>query len=128
NFREMAPTASILVIGPSDRAERTRSGWRTMERVGVITQAQREAAFKVGAAFLDLQAKMGGAGSMLDWAQTPLAQNDHVHFTTQGYRLLGDAIFIDLMRQYEIFLRARAEIMDSGGNPAGAAVSEPAAP
>ena len=40
-----------------------------------------------------------------------------------------DPLSVELVKnEYEIFLRARAEIMDSGGNPAGAAVSEPAAP
>ncbi len=110
-FRADAPTAALLVIGPPDRSQRTRRGWQTMDRVGVIAEAQRLAAREVGAAFIDLRAKMGGAGSMLEWAKTDLAQNDHVHFTGSGYRLLADTVFSDVISQYDVFLAARAEVM-----------------
>ncbi len=54
---------------------------------------------------------MGGAGAMLQWVKAGQAQADHVHFTTSGYRLLGDAIYTDIMSQYGGFLKARASIM-----------------
>jgi len=34
-----------------------------------------------------------------------------VHFTGPGYRMLGDAVFRDVMSQYDIFLQARAAIV-----------------
>jgi hypothetical protein len=40
-----------------------------------------------------------------------MAQADHVHFTGPGYRMLGDAVFRDVMSQYDIFLQARAAIV-----------------
>ena len=110
-FRAAAPTASILIIGPPDRSQKTRRGWQTMRRIATITEAEREAAFISGSAFLDLQDVMGGPGAMLDWAQTNLAQNDHVHLSTPGYELLGAAIFNNMMRQYQLFLDARATMM-----------------
>ena len=48
------------------------------------------------------------------WAglfQAGMAQYDHVHFTGAGYRMLGDAVFRDIMSQYDIFLKARADIV-----------------
>jgi hypothetical protein len=30
-----------------------------------------------------------------------------VHFTAPGYRMIGDALFRDLMSQYDVFLKAR---------------------
>ncbi len=110
-FREASPTASILVLGPPDRAQRIRRQWQTMARIGIIAEAQRRAALLMGCAFLDLRAEMGGAGAMNQWVKAGQAQSDHVHFTASGYRLLGDAIYTDIMGQYGAFLKARASIM-----------------
>ncbi|MFM2125818.1 MAG: hypothetical protein RL328_2269 [Acidobacteriota bacterium] len=110
-FREASPTASILVLGPPDRAQRVRRQWQTMARIGIIAEAQRRAALSMGCAFLDLRAEMGGSGSMLQWVKAGQAQSDHVHFTAPGYRKLGDAVYSDIMNQYAAFLKARTSIM-----------------
>jgi lysophospholipase L1-like esterase len=111
-LRMDAPTATILVIGPPDRTQRVRKvGWQTLEKVDVIAEAQRQAALANGCAFWDLRAKMGGKGSMLRWVAAGMAQADHVHFTGPGYKMLGDAVFRDVMSQYDIFLQARAAIV-----------------
>jgi len=116
-----APTATILVVGPPDRTQKIRKvGWQTMEKVDVIAEAQREAALANGCAFWDLRAKMGGKGSMLKWVASGMAQADHVHFTGPGYRMLGDAVFRDVMSQYDIFLQARAAIVADIANVAAA--------
>ncbi len=120
-FRAAAPTAAILVIGPPDRYLHTRKGWNPMDNIDMIVEAQRQASLASGCAFWDLQAKMGGKGSMQQWVTAGMAQNDHVHFTLPGYRMLGDAVFRDLMSQYDIFLKARATTM--AGTPESLPVS-----
>ena len=110
-FREASPTASILVLGPPDRAQRVRRQWQSMARIGIIAEAQRRAALLMGCAFLDLRAEMGGAGAMQQWVKAGQAQADHVHLTASGYHLLGDAIYTDVMSQYGAFLQARARII-----------------
>ncbi|MCU1334962.1 MAG: hypothetical protein JWO19_543 [Bryobacterales bacterium] len=111
-LRMAAPTATILVVGPPDRTQRIRKiGWQTMEKIDVVAEAQKQAALANGCAFWDLRAKMGGKGSMLKWVAAGMAQADHVHFTGPGYRMLGDAVFRDVMSQYDIFLQARAAIV-----------------
>src|SRR5262249_11102052 len=76
-FRQMAPTASILVIGPPDRYWRMRNRpWQVYEPVDRIVEAQREAALGTGCAFWDMRAKMGGKGSMKQWVGAGLAQGD----------------------------------------------------
>jgi lysophospholipase L1-like esterase len=72
-----------------------------------IVTAEREAAKVAGCAFLDLRGKLGGKGTMHQWALAGLAQFDHVHFTGAGYRLIAETMFRDLMDQYAIFLKAR---------------------
>jgi lysophospholipase L1-like esterase len=119
-LRADAPTATILVIGPPDRTQKIRKvGWQTMEKIEVIAEAQRQAALANGCAFWDLRAKMGGKGSMLKWVAAGMAQSDHVHFTGPGYRMLGDAVFRDVMSQYDIFLQARAAIVANASSSAG---------
>src|SRR5712691_2969548 len=109
-FRQAAPAATILVIGPPDRWIHTRKGWEPVDRIDLVVEAQRQAAAAQGCAFWDLRAKMGGKGSMRQWVLAGMAQYDHVHFTGPGYRMLGDAVFRDLMSQYDIFLRAREAV------------------
>src|SRR5579872_635015 len=123
-FRQYAPGASILVIGPPDRELRLHSRWDPMDKIDMIVEAQREAAEANQCAFLDLRQMMGGKGSMRQWVTAGMAQYDHVHFTGPGYRLLGDSIFRDLMTGYQTFLKAReqwmAEQPTAPGPPAAA--------
>ena len=125
-LRMDAPTATILVVGPADRTQKIRKvGWQTMEKIDVIAEAQRQAALANGCAFWDTQAKMGGKGSMLTWVAAGMAQADHVHFTGPGYRMLGDAVFRDVMSQYDIFLQARAAIVANASPSPDAAPGRP---
>jgi lysophospholipase L1-like esterase len=122
-FRKAAPTATILVIGPPDRYVKTRAkGWVAMDNIDLIVEAQRKACVATGSAFWDLRAKMGGKGAMKEWVLAGMAQGDYVHFTGPGYRMIGDAVFRDLMGQYDIFLKARETIA-----AAAAAADAPAA-
>jgi lysophospholipase L1-like esterase len=110
-FRKAAPAASILVLGPPDQAiQMGRSGWAPAAKLDMIVDAQREAAAQMGCAFWDLRARMGGKGAMRNWVLAGMAQGDYVHFTTPGYKLIGEALYRDLMAQYEEFLDVRARI------------------
>ena len=114
-FRAAAPAATILVIGPPDRQQRSRKGWVTLDQMDMIVEAQRQAAYAAGCPFWDMRAKMGGRDAMEQWVAGGMAQYDHVHFTAPGYRLLGDAIFRDVMSQYELFLKARSHVIAEVG-------------
>jgi len=113
-LREDAPTATILVVGPPDRYLHSRKGWMVLENVDMIVEAQREAALAEGCAFWDMRAKMGGKGSMKQWVQAGMGQLDYVHFTAPGYKKIGDAVFRDLMSQYDIFVNAREALAKAG--------------
>ena len=107
-LRADAPTAAILVAGPPDRAVRKRGkGWVTLDNMDTIVEAEREAALAQGCAFWDQRAKMGGKGSMREWVLAGMAQNDYVHLTAPGYHMIGDAMFRDLMSEYDLFVKAR---------------------
>jgi len=122
-YRRLAPAASILVIGPPDHHIRTRAGWAPHEKIDLILEAQRAAAKERGAAFWDIRERMGGKGAMRQWVYAGMAQGDFVHFTGPGYRLLGAALYKELIGQYATFARVRQETME----PKTAALAAPAA-
>lgn len=109
HLREAAPAASILLVGPPDRFVRVNGRWTPYTNVDRIVDVQREIARDSGCAFLDLRAKLGGKGSMHSWFVAGLAQYDHVHFTAEGYRLIANLMFRDLISQYQVFLKAREQ-------------------
>ncbi|MDX1984612.1 MAG: GDSL-type esterase/lipase family protein [Bryobacteraceae bacterium] len=122
-FRKAAPTATLLVLGPPDRMLRRGRSWISHDRLDMIIEAQREAALGTGCAFLDLRAKMGGKGSMQHWVLAGLGQYDRVHFTSPGYRLLGQTMFEELTRHYGTFVKVRERLvsLNPGREPNGQA-------
>jgi lysophospholipase L1-like esterase len=102
--RRMAPQASILVVGPPDRAMRAgRKGWAAFAGVDRIVQAQRSVCREMGCAYWDQRSRMGGFGSMRDWVSVQWAQPDHTHFTGEGYTELASALFSDIVQQYDAY-------------------------
>jgi hypothetical protein len=59
---------------------------------------------------------MGGEGAMRDWTTAGLAQRDHVHFTAAGYHRLAEALFQDLIGQYETYEKVRLETADQASH------------
>jgi lysophospholipase L1-like esterase len=104
-FRNAAPTASILVVGPPD----FRFGARGSGHLDEVAEIQRSIAVENRCAFWNWRAVMGGPGSVNRWFLAGLSQNDHVHLTSTGYRLLGSTMFQDMMQLYQMFVSTRTE-------------------
>jgi lysophospholipase L1-like esterase len=108
-LRAAAPAASILLIGPPDCQYRLRNGRRLpFPHLDQVIEIQRQVALENGCAFWDWRARMGGAGSVRQWVQAGLAQGDYTHLTGQGYRMVGDMLFSEIMAQYDRFQNAMA--------------------
>jgi len=111
-LRADAPTATILVIGPPDRFIKVRGkGWVTLDNMDMIVEAERQATLAQACAFWDQRAKMGGKGSMREWVLAGMAQSDYTHLTAPGYHMIGDAMFRDLMSEYDLFVKAREALV-----------------
>jgi lysophospholipase L1-like esterase len=104
--RRCAPTASILIVGPPDRQYRARGRWHRLDKVDMIVEVQRRVALERNCAFWDLCERMGGRNSIHRWVLAGLAQPDHVHFTADGYRLLGAAMYNELATGFDAFEQA----------------------
>jgi lysophospholipase L1-like esterase len=96
-IRRAAPSASCLLIGPSDRPQRVGGTWVVRERQPAVIEAQRAVAHESGCGYWDLAAAMGGEGSMVRWVEAGLARRDHVHLTRDGYRVLADRLLAALL-------------------------------
>jgi lysophospholipase L1-like esterase len=102
--RRLAPNASILVVGPPDRAMRAgRRAWKPFSGVDRIVAAQRSVCRQMHCAYWDQRSRMGGFGSMRDWVSISWAQPDHTHFTGEGYTELASALFSDIVLQYDSY-------------------------
>ncbi len=113
-FRAMAPSASLLVVGPPDRAQRVNRVWSAVPKLDMISEAQRDVAIEMGAAFWDLRERMGGNGAMKRWVYAGFAQGDFVHLTGAGYRLVGETLYKDLIAHYEEFRKIRQRVFSEG--------------
>jgi hypothetical protein len=47
---------------------------------------------------------MGGLNSIVLWQKNNLAQADKIHFTREGYLIIGDLFFNALMQRFEQYL------------------------
>jgi len=116
NLHRIVPSASILLLGPYDRALKTGRGrhasWQTQAAIDRIIADQKEACRVDGCAFYDQRARMGGPGTMQRWVPAGLAQFDHTHLTGTGYRVLANALYRDLMTAYNNYLATAGK---SGG-------------
>lgn len=103
-IQRVAPSASCLLVGPSDRPIHAHDGsWVDRPLTAEIIAAQRRVAAASGCAFFDLQAFMGGPVSMPAWTEhePAFAQPDHVHFTVAGHERLAEVMTSALLEGYE---------------------------
>lgn len=107
-LRSAAPAASVLVLGPPDRAVFGPGGWTSAGRMPALIDAQRRAARDAGAAFWSAYDAMGGDGSMNAWVARGLARPDHVHLTAVGYHKLAGMFYRDLMNAYRAHTSGRS--------------------
>lgn len=94
---------SCLLFGPLDQAERDDRGRiATVEALPQIVEAQRRVAKKVGCAFFDTFAAMGGEGAMQAWyrSRPRLATSDFRHATPTGYAVVGAMYFKALLAAF----------------------------
>ncbi|MFO0684532.1 MAG: GDSL-type esterase/lipase family protein [Sandaracinus sp.] len=103
-IQSAVPTASCLLVGPSDRPIVHRDGsFEPRPRTAQVVEAQRRVARDYGCGFFDLVRFGGGEGHMMEWAAAdpPWAQSDHVHYTIRGYTRLGEVVANALVAGYE---------------------------
>ncbi|MCP4605603.1 MAG: hypothetical protein GY847_34630 [Proteobacteria bacterium] len=102
-LRAGAPNAACLMLGPLDRKMPSPVGDEPTQLDWII-DVQNDVADEVGCAFLDMQELMGGPGSHKLWRTRGLAQQDGIHLTVSGYRVLGEMLAKQILDAYERYL------------------------
>ena len=77
-----------------------------------VSQVMRSLADKHDGAVWDLFGIMGGLGSVRDWQDAGLANEDKIHFTKAGYELQADLFFDAFRRTYTRRIRDRVESLN----------------
>jgi lysophospholipase L1-like esterase len=103
-IRKAAPQASILIMSPMDRGQ--RSGLNDIETMGTIPQIvaiQRQVAAETHCAFFDTYDAMGSKGTMARWyaASPRLVTADLLHPTPQGAAIVGGLFVEQLELRYD---------------------------
>lgn len=108
------PRASCLLVGPTDhpvsqdekkvrRDPGSSKRFRLRKRTLAIIEVQRRVSASYGCGFYDHTAATGGPFSIVSWVDSEprLAWHDYVHFTPEGYSVLGERLAEALLRGYD---------------------------
>ena len=95
------PDCAMIFVSNNDSYKKVSRKKYEVNRNGLLAE---EAFLELGkehdAAVWDFFDIMGGLKSMEKWEQEGLAQKDKVHFTFDGYNLIGDLLYNALMDKY----------------------------
>ena len=120
NYRELIsiildvnPDCALLFVTNNDsyksRKKRRRRIYEVNPNGKVVEKAFMDLAKEYNAAVWDQFDIMGGMCSMKKWQNEGLAQRDKVHFTKDGYILMGDLLFNALIERYIEYTEANKE-------------------
>ena len=107
-IRAVNPGCALLFETNNDSFRRVRRRVYSVNRNGLeVEDAFFTLGTDCGAGVWDLFDIMGGLGSMEEWEKVGLAKKDKIHFTEEGYTVVGDLLFNALMAKYVDHLRRR---------------------
>ncbi|MBO4743728.1 MAG: hypothetical protein J5533_08860 [Bacteroidales bacterium] len=90
---ETAPDCAFVFISNNDSWRYARRRMVHNDNGDAVRQAMLELAEEYGGALWDLFGIMGGNGSATEWREAGLMKDDRLHFTREGYELLGDLLY-----------------------------------
>lgn len=96
-----SPECAVLFITNNDSWRWSRRRMVHNDNGTAVRKAMFELAAEYDAGVWDLFSLMGGNGSAEAWRDAGLMKNDRLHFTREGYELLGDLLYTALMRECE---------------------------
>jgi lysophospholipase L1-like esterase len=102
-----APNAAIVFTTNNDSYLYRRYVNNNGEKV---KDSMFKMAKKYNAGVWDMYSVMGGLNSIVLWQKNSLAQSDRIHFTREGYLLIGDLFFTALVQNFEKYLMTKKQI------------------
>ena len=98
------PKAALLFITNND-CNQTMRIRRPNLNTPRVEEAFKELAAEYNGCVFNLYQTMGGQGSAANWVSQGLMQNDRVHFTNEGYNLIGDLIYNAIINDFTDYQR-----------------------
>ncbi len=103
-IKRVNPDCALLFVTNNDSYKRVRVKRKTRYEVNLNGRIAEKAFLEMGkqynAAVWNQFDIMGGLRSMKNWEKAGLAQRDKVHFTSSGYKLVGDLLYNALISRY----------------------------
>lgn len=96
-LRDLYPEADILLMGVSDRSQRSASGWGRMAGINRLHEAQRLLARSLGVTFWSALEAMERLGGMPNMVEQGWAAKDYTHMTHRGGRKIAEILLEALM-------------------------------
>jgi lysophospholipase L1-like esterase len=105
--RAALPDASILIMSPMDRGERSGTQITTMRAIPEIVAIQQRVAERTGCGFFNTYQAMGGNGTMARWydRHPAMVGADLIHPSPQGARLVAQLLTGQLLIGYERYMQ-----------------------
>ena len=113
-IQRVNPDCAILFVTNNDsytkeKLRRKKVRYNVNPNGRIVEEAFMELGKQYNAAVWDQFDIMGGLGSMQDWETAELAQKDKVHFTSSGYKVIGDLLYNALISRYLDHIKANAK-------------------
>ena len=99
-IREQSPDCAFIFITNNDSYRYIRRGMTYNHNGPTVQKAMFELANEYGAAVWDVYDIMGGKDSVIKWRDAGLVKSDRLHFTQEGYVLLGDMLYNAIVEDY----------------------------
>ncbi len=106
-IRKAAPNTAIILTTNNDSYLYQRYVNPNGEKV---EESMLKLARKHDTGVWDMFEVMGGLNSVVLWEKNKLAQRDKIHFTREGYLLLGDLFFTAFMQTFEKYIQTKNEV------------------
>ncbi|HLH41929.1 MAG TPA: GDSL-type esterase/lipase family protein [Bryobacteraceae bacterium] len=116
------PNASILLMSPMDRGEKTEAGEiDTVPALPRLVEIESQVAADMGVAFFNTYQAMGGRGTMARWyaAEPRLVGSDFIHPLPPGAKIVGELLYNALRDGYNEFKLRRLN-QTAAADPAAA--------
>ena len=107
--RSCFPGAAVLVMGVSDRSQKSESGIAPMRSAVNLTEWQRTAAEKCGAAFWNTYEAMQRKGGMTEFVNKNWAGKDYTHINYAGGREIARELYYAFLQGAQNYSRAWRE-------------------